>query len=90
MRYDTMARTVLMLLIMIAGLSSPPQAQTTTPDRKPGVAGCHGPQIDLLNVKICDLDPGRSIRAFCTDGSTIDIILHNGNAQVPDSCTKSR
>jgi hypothetical protein len=55
-----------------------------------GAAGCSGPQIDLGPVRICDLDPGRTVRAFCADGTTVDIVTNNGNAQVPESCSKPR
>ena len=81
-----MIRTLLCLIFLALPLAA--TAQTAAP--RAGVAGCSGPQIDLGPVKICDLDPGRTVRAFCADGTTVDIVTANGNAQVPASCSKPR
>ena len=81
-------RTGLIAAVVLLAASGAAFAQAPAP--RAGVAGCSGPQIDLGPVKICDLDPGRTVRAFCADGTTVDIVTNNGNAQVPESCSKPR
>ncbi|HEX3883475.1 MAG TPA: hypothetical protein VHW66_12515 [Stellaceae bacterium] len=81
-----MKRTLLCLAIAL--VPSAALAQMAAP--RAGAAGCSGPQIDLGPVRICDLDPGRTVRAFCADGTTVDIVTNNGDAQVPESCSKPR
>ena len=64
---------------------APAWAQSSAPaPPKAGAAGCYGPPMDIApGVKVCDLDPGKSVRFICNDGRFKDVPAVNGRADLP-------
>ncbi|HEX5319535.1 MAG TPA: hypothetical protein VFW46_10270 [Stellaceae bacterium] len=77
-----MNRTLVMAGALV--LAAPLALAQGQPRPKPGIAGCAGPVMELIpGMRMCDLDPGKTVRFLCKNGKTIDVPMVNGDVRAP-------